>query len=49
MDELRKINETNCPHCGRVIERKTESYKLPPEILAIIKQMGINIKDFKKY
>jgi hypothetical protein len=49
MDNFKKIDKTICPHCSHVIREVETSYDLPPEILAIVKQMGINIKDFGKY
>jgi len=48
MDNLKKIIKRICPHCKKELSITETSYELPPEILAIFKQFGINIKDFNR-
>lgn len=48
MDDFIKTTLTKCPYCDKVIRKVEDSYRLPPEILAIMQQLGINIKTFKR-
>jgi len=45
MDDFSKLELMRCPHCDKVIKKNVTSYQFPPEILAVMKQLGINIKD----
>ena len=41
-------NTIICPHCNKVIRVTMTKYILPLELIAVIKQLGINIKTFRR-
>lgn len=48
MDNLKKIETETCHKCGVTLKRTIVEWNFPPELIAMAKELGINISKFKR-